>query len=85
LGSIQGDGIRKISGHFPAFILQNSFIYTYIDGAFNLDSILSRGIPGTSSAQETVISSFDTSRHAPTSNEIRPANVAVRLMMRSLP
>jgi hypothetical protein len=85
LGILQGDAIRNITGTFPAETENNKISWPALSGVF-----YSAGNAGYDSETGTDTDyeqkfGFDTSRVVPTANEVRPINISVRFLMRSLP
>ena len=83
LGAIQGDAIRNITGTLGRPLTQSHNIVA--TGAFELAQLHTSLAGGTGNTYQRPILSFDASRQVPIAPEIRPANVAVRYLMRALP
>lgn len=82
LGSVQGDAIRNITGHFPADIGQAGWIGRYVGGVFRDDGALTSGDKGSIDGEVRKYS-FDASREVPTAPENRPKNAAVMYIIKT--
>jgi hypothetical protein len=82
LGAVQGDSIRNISGTFPVETEAYQHDWDGLSGVFYTSNGLSHdGEEGDSDAEYSI--GFDASRVIPTANENRPANTAVRYLIRA--
>ena len=84
LGQVQGDALRKITGYFSAGDMffgteDTTGVFTHPETA---DSAAAPLNYPTGKCDDLIL---DTSRVIPTANEIRPANVAVRYLVRARP
>ena len=86
LGQVQGDAIRNIIGKHPGYAM-GSQLATETNGAFFVswtgEQIYS--VPENKPLDSFNISVFDSSRVVPTAEENRPANQAVRYLVRARP
>ena len=78
LGDLQGDAIRNIVGRFP---LGLDYHYNLVSGVFHAFGQQTGYIKEGSGGDETV--EFNASRVVPTADEIRPANIAVKYLIRA--
>ena len=83
LGQVQGDALRKINGFVSG---QNAGFIDNFGGVFSIGE-LTQGYEGSTIRPNYKSDDFflDTSRVVPTAQEVRPANTAVRYLVRSRP
>jgi hypothetical protein len=81
LGVIQGDATRNISGTAPLCDMNASFDTTFSGVYICRGSYGHRG--SSSQDNDNQVNYFDSSRIVPTANENRPANMAVRHLIRA--
>jgi hypothetical protein len=85
LGAVQGDASRNITGGFVADIQSDANVDKGF-GTFKDEGARGHGDTGNDlDGGELREFSFDASRVVPTASEFRPANTAVRYLMRALP
>ena len=82
LGQVQGDAMRQITGSFGSYLAWNIAPEKSSPFFWTSDMGASAGSTGSSRFRT---SSFDAGRIVPTANENRPANVAVRYLIRARP
>ena len=81
LGVAQGDAIRNMTGQ-GGLTIQNGYAGP-ITGVFKSDSRYYDATSATGTNWPGVGIAFDASRQVPTANENRPANIAVRYLIRA--
>lgn len=82
LGEVQGDAIRNITGNIPIGNNEGSTSNIALTGCFGTTEVSGAVGPSTWD-QDNVRVSFNASLMAPTASENRPANTAVRYMIKA--
>lgn len=91
LGQVQGDAMRTIHGELASNynlqpIFEASAWNTNVSGAFGISNFSGAcALDSNAQYNATMGFSFDSRKVAPTANEIRPANMAVRYLVRARP
>ncbi len=81
LGALQGDSIRNITGSLSGYDFQGDGT-PYSGGALKMEESTA-GYSGIGYGGGERLYTFDASRITPTTNEVRPVNIAVRYLIKA--